>query len=122
MLIQQHLIHRHNAGRQGKAAIGHFGDFFHNHGVVNGILRIAAPAKGAVIIDKYAGNLQGVYLPKGINDHMTGVRFVAVLDFLGPWPWYIVAETAIAFSAWALLTLPFLPMPSVSYSVDRQNS
>jgi hypothetical integral membrane protein (TIGR02206 family) len=30
-----------------------------------------------------------------------------VLDYLGPWPWYVLAEVAIVAGTWALLTLPW---------------
>ncbi len=30
-----------------------------------------------------------------------------VLDYLGPWPWYVLAEVAIVAGIWALLTLPW---------------
>jgi hypothetical integral membrane protein (TIGR02206 family) len=29
----------------------------------------------------------------------------SLLDVLGPWPWYLLPETALALGAWALLTL-----------------
>lgn len=45
----------------------------------------------------------------------------SLLDFLGPWPLYVVAESAIAAAAWALITWPWvaaaqsgLPEPSAS--------
>ncbi|WP_197320109.1 TIGR02206 family membrane protein [Saccharomonospora sp. NB11] len=31
----------------------------------------------------------------------------SVLDLLGPWPWYVVAEVALILTAWALLTWPW---------------
>jgi hypothetical integral membrane protein (TIGR02206 family) len=34
-----------------------------------------------------------------------------VLDVLGPWPWYVVAETAIVMLGWALITLPWTGLP-----------
>ena len=30
-----------------------------------------------------------------------------VLDYLGPWPWYVLAEVAIVLVGWALITLPW---------------
>jgi hypothetical integral membrane protein (TIGR02206 family) len=30
-----------------------------------------------------------------------------VLDYLGPWPWYVLAEFAIVLVGWALITLPW---------------
>ena len=30
-----------------------------------------------------------------------------VLDYLGPWPWYVLAEVAIVAGIWALITLPW---------------
>jgi len=34
-----------------------------------------------------------------------------VLDYLGPWPWYVLAEVAIVLVVWALLTLPWTGLP-----------
>ncbi|WP_277680844.1 TIGR02206 family membrane protein [Saccharomonospora azurea] len=31
----------------------------------------------------------------------------SVLDLLGPWPWYVVAEVALILATWALLTWPW---------------
>lgn len=31
-----------------------------------------------------------------------------VLDYLGPWPWYVLAEVAIVAAAWAVITLPWV--------------
>jgi hypothetical integral membrane protein (TIGR02206 family) len=32
----------------------------------------------------------------------------SVLDLLGPWPWYLLAEVALVFSLWALMTWPWV--------------
>ena len=37
-----------------------------------------------------------------------------VLDVLGPWPWYVVAEMAIILTLWALITLPWTGLPGRS--------
>lgn len=34
-----------------------------------------------------------------------------VLDLLGPWPWYVVAEMAIVAGGWALITVPWTGWP-----------
>ena len=34
-----------------------------------------------------------------------------VLDYLGPWPWYVLAEVAIVLVGWALITLPWTGLP-----------
>jgi hypothetical integral membrane protein (TIGR02206 family) len=34
-----------------------------------------------------------------------------VLDYLGPWPWYVLAEIAIVMAGWALITLPWTGLP-----------
>ena len=34
-----------------------------------------------------------------------------ILDYLGPWPWYVLAEVAIVVVAWALITLPWAGRP-----------
>lgn len=31
----------------------------------------------------------------------------SVLDYLGPWPWYLLAEAAIVAAVWALMTWPW---------------
>ena len=28
----------------------------------------------------------------------------SILDFFGPWPWYVVQEIAVVVAAWALMT------------------
>lgn len=35
-------------------------------------------------------------------------RAASILDFLGPWPWYVVAEIAIVSLVWALATWPWV--------------
>ena len=37
-----------------------------------------------------------------------------VLDYLGPWPWYVLAEVAIVLVGWALITLPWTGRPDNS--------
>jgi len=32
----------------------------------------------------------------------------SVLDYLGPWPWYIAAQVAIISTLWALMTWPWV--------------
>jgi hypothetical integral membrane protein (TIGR02206 family) len=34
-----------------------------------------------------------------------------VLDYLGPWPWYVLAEVVIVLVGWALITLPWAGRP-----------
>ena len=34
-----------------------------------------------------------------------------VLDYLGPWPWYVLAEVVIVLVGWALITLPWAGWP-----------
>jgi hypothetical integral membrane protein (TIGR02206 family) len=31
-----------------------------------------------------------------------------VLDYLGPWPWYVLAEIALVAAVWALITIPWV--------------
>jgi hypothetical integral membrane protein (TIGR02206 family) len=42
-----------------------------------------------------------------------------VLDVLGPWPLYVVAEMAIVMVAWALITLPWTRRPPARATVTR---
>lgn len=32
----------------------------------------------------------------------------SLLDFLGPWPWYLLPEAALVFGVWALITWPWV--------------
>jgi hypothetical integral membrane protein (TIGR02206 family) len=34
----------------------------------------------------------------------------SILDLLGPWPWYIVAEVVIVCVVWALVTWPWVAL------------
>jgi hypothetical integral membrane protein (TIGR02206 family) len=34
----------------------------------------------------------------------------SILDLLGPWPWYVLAETAVVVVAWALVTWPWVAL------------
>lgn len=34
----------------------------------------------------------------------------SVLDLLGPWPWYVVAEIVVVVAAWALVTWPWVAL------------
>jgi len=34
-----------------------------------------------------------------------------VLDYLGPWPWYVLAEVVIVLVGWALITVPWAGWP-----------
>jgi len=45
----------------------------------------------------------------GYLNHKPGTA--TVLDLLGPWPWYVLAEVAIIAAAWALLTWPWTRRP-----------
>lgn len=51
----------------------------------------------------------------------------SVLDLLGPWPWYVVAEAAIVAAVWALATWPWerrrpQHAPHIPRSSDRASS
>lgn len=37
-------------------------------------------------------------------------RSGSVLDLLGPWPWYVLAEAGIVAAGWALLTWPWVAL------------
>ena len=59
VLLDQKRIHR----KARVDAVGHechFCHLLHNHGVVNGLVRIFAPGKGAVVLDEDAGGVDRV--------------------------------------------------------------
>ena len=39
-----------------------------------------------------------------------------ILDYLGPWPWYVAVEIALVAIVWALMTLPW----ESGHSADRE--
>lgn len=36
----------------------------------------------------------------------------SILDLLGPWPWYLLVESALVLAVWALLTWPWVRRPA----------
>jgi hypothetical integral membrane protein (TIGR02206 family) len=43
----------------------------------------------------------------------------SVLDLLGPWPWYVLAEIAIIAVAWALMTWPWVKDARTTRAADH---
>jgi hypothetical integral membrane protein (TIGR02206 family) len=43
----------------------------------------------------------------------------SVLDLLGPWPWYVLAEVAIIASVWALMTWPWVTGARTTQAADH---
>lgn len=43
----------------------------------------------------------------------------SVLDLLGPWPWYVLAEIAIIAVAWALMTWPWVKGARTTRAADH---
>lgn len=39
-------------------------------------------------------------------------RGASILDYLGPWPWYIAVEAALVIGGWALMTWPWVRRPN----------
>jgi hypothetical integral membrane protein (TIGR02206 family) len=44
----------------------------------------------------------------------------SVLDALGDWPFYLLAEVAIVLAVWALMTWPWVRKRHAEVSVERQ--
>jgi hypothetical integral membrane protein (TIGR02206 family) len=76
------------------------------------VMRVFGLTFGLLVLDA------GINLVTGGNymylRHAPGAR--SLLDVIGPWPWYIVAATALALVLFAILDLPF----SVSRRRHRQ--
>jgi len=45
----------------------------------------------------------------------------SILDLLGPWPWYVLAEIAIVAVVWALLTWPWVALAGRRAGQDRRS-
>jgi len=77
------------------------------------------PAKRAVLRVSIATALYAVAI--GGVDYVTGGNYLFLrnlpptrtfLDYMGPWPWYIVTLTVLAVAMFTLLYLPFLRNPA----------
>ena len=104
---------------------GHFPDpvyfqYYAEHGLlVLGSLYMVAimrmrPAKGAVLRVCLATIAYAI--PVGAVDYVTDGNYLflrslpptrTLLDYMGPWPWYLVTLTALAVVVFTLLYLPF---------------
>ena len=66
-----------------------------------------------MVRDSGAKALRPDLLPLFMVRRMRDAEFIVepegtILDYLGPWPWYVLAEMSIVLVAWALLTLPWV--------------
>lgn len=77
------------------------------------------PQPGAVW--RAFGWMQVYALLAGAVNYATGSNYgflrskpeqASLLDFLGPWPWYLIGLEALALVLFALLYLPFRPLPA----------
>jgi len=62
--------------------VGEFGDGFQNYRVLGGFADRETPGERSVIRNQHRGNFDGINVPEGAGDDMTGVLFIAQLDFL----------------------------------------
>ena len=63
------------------------------------VLATAAWVAGAMLVNTALNTNYGYF-----NGKPDGT----VLDLLGPWPWYVLAEVVIVAAVWALITLPWV--------------
>jgi hypothetical integral membrane protein (TIGR02206 family) len=77
------------------------------------------PARGAVMRVSVATGLYAVVI--AFVDYVTGGNYLFLrslpptrtfLDYMGPWPWYIVTLTVLAVVMFMLLYLPFMRRPA----------
>jgi hypothetical integral membrane protein (TIGR02206 family) len=60
-------------------------------------------AAAMLVLNAFAGTNYGFVSAKPSTS--------SVLDLLGPWPWYLLPETALVLGVWALLTAPWARQP-----------
>ena len=94
--------------------------FFVDHGlIVTGVLYLAwakqarprawSVGRGMLVLNIYAA-LVGAFDFLFKTDYMyirAKPQNASLLDFLGPWPWYLAATELVAFGLFLLLYLPF---------------
>jgi hypothetical integral membrane protein (TIGR02206 family) len=87
------------------------------------------PAPGAVKRVSIATGLYAVVI--GVVDYFTGGNYLFLrnvpptrtfLDYLGPWPWYILTLTAMALVIFTLLYLPFARQASSRQALAQSGS
>jgi len=97
--------------------------FFVDHGlIVTGVLYLvwskqARPRPGSIFRAMLVLNILAVFV--GAFDYFFKTDYMylrakpqnaSLLNFLGPWPWYILATEFVAFGLFVLLYLPFRPV------------
>jgi hypothetical integral membrane protein (TIGR02206 family) len=70
--------------------------------------RATLAATGVWLVAVYVFNVV-VGTNYGYLNHKPGTA--TLLDVLGPWPWYVVAEVGLAAAAWAAMTWPWTRQP-----------
>lgn len=73
--------------------------------------RAAVAATAAWAVAVYSFNVV-VGTNYGYLNHKPGTT--TLLDVLGPWPWYVLAEIGLIAAAWALMTWPWTRPPPVA--------
>jgi hypothetical integral membrane protein (TIGR02206 family) len=68
-------------------------------------------AAAMLVVNSYAGTNYGFLSAKPDTP--------SLLDLLGPWPWYLLPETALVLGVWALMTLLPGMRPATRRSLDQ---
>ena len=84
MFVLERLRSGLNTGIDGFGTVGHFCHLFQHNRVVNGLMGVLSPGKGAVVLAENCRNSNRIlsHRLKFIYNQMTGIFLIGLVDFL----------------------------------------